>query len=524
MRIAGINIFTAKPSNGSLGNNQYDYYRNKQLIAQKPDLFIKTQPHISFTSGPISVTSKITTAKEFKNLATNRIIHCFYCQKPMFSPEFVDDLQDRGVFSGAIIDFITELAPHKNKLKETPLKIFEYFEEVSQSAPYTHLSRALTLLQDDALTKLRKKQIPIFDRIETEVKKLPKPLRTEIMATLTRHRNRMEGIEHVEPFNAKDFAYKMQNVAKTVLNNRHKMALNEYAGLMNNPAFTDPTAPLSTHFAKRIIRISDDFNPETPITRETLQLHLIEQIRKIGTKLDREDILYLSRNAEKMIKGEPVIVKFSNKAFVHDLNKHLLLLHNKTTTAKINQLTSKLPTSDSNINSFITKHENMDSNTIGYDLLAPSIDTIEHMHVRSKKTPYTDTLGNYALACPACNNSRLDKDMAKFLEKFDPTSPQVYFNDIIGIANDGFISLEDLFRMKESIRKESGKVMNASTISTNILKETFAQPNSQERFDHFIKLANEGLIATDDIYEIQKILAKRCSIYVKIIDLNYLNV
>ena len=105
--------------------------------------------------------------------------------------------------------------------------------------------------------------------------------------------------------------------------------------------------------------------------------------------------------------------------------------------------------------------------------------------------------------------------MAKYLEKFPQTSPQVYFNDMIGIVNDGFISLEDLLQMKETIYVQSGRQMNISTISTKILRENFPEESAQEKFEHFIDLANNYLISGKDIFWIQQELRKRCGIVVK---------
>ena len=137
------------------------------------------------------------------------------------------------------------------------------------------------------------------------------------------------------------------------------------------------------------------------------------------------------------------------------------------------------------------------------------------MQPESTKGPYVNHLGNFAHACGPCNNKRSSQDMAVYLEKFPKTSPQVYFNDMIGIVNDGFISLEDLLRMKETIYMQSGRKMNISSLSSEILRENFPPSKAQEKFDYFIELANNYLISGRDILWLQQELRKRCGIAVK---------
>ena len=104
MKITEIRNYSLNaPKRVSL-NNRSDYSRNKSFIPQN-DSFQKSQEApcgITFTANPASLlekrlhtitsSSKIKSKKEFRELARNRVIHCFYCQKPVFSQDFVDEL------------------------------------------------------------------------------------------------------------------------------------------------------------------------------------------------------------------------------------------------------------------------------------------------------------------------------------------------------------------------------------------------------------------------------------------------
>ena len=495
-------------------NNYSDKFQNNRF-QQPNDTFEKRGNTPSFTSHILTTSSLIKTKKEFRELARNRIIHCFYCQKPVFSPDFVEDLNKRGIFDGTIADFVKELAPYKSHLKPTSFDIFKYIEETSQRAPQTHLAEALQILNEKALQELTEKQLPIFKQIEKEFQQLPNGIREKVMDVLKIHKNRLKRIPQHEEFSAKDFSYKIKKASETVTQNIHKEPLSNYAEVMLATTQTKYSNFYDNSLINRTFQRNEKFDYSMPVNLKSIQLYLVEQIKKIGTKLGRNDILVACKTAEDMLMGKNVQLKFSNKAFCHDIEKVLNGYKNSKVKKKIFKALSKLPNSASNVNSFIAKHEYSSSATIGYELLKPSITTIEHMNPESTHGPYVNRLGNYAHACGPCNHARADSDMAKYLEKFPQTSPQVYFNDMIGIVNDGFISLEDLLQMKETIYVQSGRQMNISTISTKILRENFPEESAQEKFEHFIDLANNYLISGKDIFWIQQELRKRCGIVVK---------
>ncbi len=531
MKILKIQNLQFKTNNNVSLQEKYPQYQSNKISALQTDSFQKTTPEINFTGKNtvlklgqhlLTTSSKVKTKKEFRELARNRVIHCFYCQKPVFSPEFVDSLNARGVFDGTIENFVKELAPYKSYLKPTSYDIFKYLEDTSKLAPQTHLAEALQILNEKALQELTKKQLPIFKQIETEFHELPDGVREKVMKVLKIHKNRLKRIPQHEEFSAKDFSYKIKKSSETVANSIHRESLSNYAEIMLATTQTKYTNFYDNNILSKTFQHNENFDYSMPVNIKSIQLYIVEQIKKIGTKLDRNDILISCKMTEDMLMGKTVQLKFSNKAFSHDIEKVLNGYKNSKIKKKIFKAISKLPTSSSNINSFIAKHEYSSSATIGYELLKPSITTIEHLEPESTHGPYVNRLGNYAHACGPCNHGRANSNMAKYLEGFPKTSPQVYFNDMIGIVNDGFISLEDLLQLKTSIYRQSGRQMNASGISTKVLEENFPVEKAQENFDHFIELANEDLISSRDIFWLQQELRKRCGIAVKLDNLSAL--
>lgn len=531
MKIAEIRNYTYNAQKKVSLNNHNDYSRNKLFIPQN-DSFQKSKPIINFTANPASLlekrlhtitsSSKIKSKKEFRELARNRVIHCFYCQKPVFSQDFVDELNIRGVFDGSIENFVKELAPYKSYLKPTSYDIFKYIEETAKLAPQTHLSRALQILNEDAIQDLRQKQLPIFKQIENEFQQLPAGIPEKVLQVLKTHKNRLKGIPQIEEFSPKDFSYKIKKASETVVKNIHRTPLSNYADTMLATTQTKYKNIYDNNIINKTFQNNNTLDYRMPVNIQGMQLYIVEQIKKIGIKTGRNDILTTCKTAEDMLLGKPVKIKFSNKAFCHDLEKVLTDYSNNSIKKRIFKTVEKLPTSTNNMNSFIAKHEFSSSATIGYELLKPSITTLEHMQPESTKGPYVNHLGNFAHACGPCNHKRSSGDMAVYLEKFPKTSPQVYFNDMIGVVNDGFISLEDILRMKETIYRQSGRKMNISTLSTNILQENFPPDKAQEKFDFFIELANNYLISGRDVLWLQQELRKRCNLAVKLHDLKFI--
>ena len=122
---------------------------------------------------------------------------------------------------------------------------------------------------------------------------------------------------------------------------------------------------------------------------------------------------------------------------------------------KIDSIVSKLPNSLTSVNAFIIKHELAASDAIGYDLLRPSVATIEHMVPRSLGG--ASKLNNYALACSRDNNMRSDTDLKDFIKKFDKKNQIKYFADIFEEVYNWNISMDTAEEMLETFMYESGR-------------------------------------------------------------------
>ncbi len=481
----------------------------------------------------------IETKGEFRDLATDKIIHCPYCGLPMISMRNFYDLKNRGVFSSPIGEFVKEVKPYEECLKPGNRAVFKLIEEYAELAPQTHLSRVIKLMYKDSLKKLRESQKPIFIEFVRAAYDLPEEYKPEFRKFMELQRSKLLEIPHIEPFNRDDFQYKLKKMTETLEQCSQKTMLISLADCMNNQAFDDDTRLIPDTVIKKIFStsindekclkvlsgISDrkkklqldnnsipiyilsspnkksfrqvfinkmnvaiaspDFSPESiGITREEaekiahldpndrlaaqnlvkqdIQLYIINQVRLIGEKLGRDDIIYLSKISKNMIQEKPVVIPFSNKAFQLDLVKQLKGLEKTPIYYKLTDIAKKLPDSASNKNSFITKHKYSNSETIGYYLLRPSVATIEH--IKPTYDNGENNMSNWALACEHDNNKRMHTKLEDFLKKFNPENIRIYFDEIQDATIEGLINPIDVLSQAKAFENEGNITVDVSRI------------------------------------------------------------
>ena len=170
----------------------------------------------------------------------------------------------------------------------------------------------------------------------------------------------------------------------------------------------------------------------------------------------------ICENAERQINGLPVTYKFSNKAFLYDLHEVLEGLEGEPIRGIIFEIAGKLPTSTDNIHAFITKHDEASCEKIAYDLLTPSVVTIEHMHPTYHKGP--DKIFNWSVACKRCNNSRGSKEMDIFYKHYPKENAQKYWDAIIADCNKGYFTFNDTVGMLKIFKRQSKMKINSKNL------------------------------------------------------------
>ncbi len=432
-------------------NNQNDYSScnvvTRTFTQVNKDEFIKSQP--SFTA--------IKSASEFRNLVSFRRIHCIYCGRPLLSDKVVNRLKSSGIFSGPIKNFAQEMFNYIEYLHPTEKEFVKKIAIMAFDTPNIRLSEAIKKLYPQANKELLLEQKPIFKELATLTEEMPHGYKTKYKELLKISKYRLDEKEYIpSEFSGKEFRYKISRISDTIKDDYMAKKIEKIAEPLSHPIFKKEKEPLTQKFIDNILKLTEtrDVNKKN-LQKEDLQLIIVNKIRQYGEILNRKDILYLCKIAQNTIEKRPVKLKFSNKAFKYDLNEALDGMPNQELRNKIDAIVAKLPNSRTSVNAFITKHELSASDAIGYNVLRPSIVTIEHIHPKSLGGP--NELGNYALACSMDNNVRSNVDLREFIKNFDIKNQKQYFKEIFEEANKGKIQFKTAIKMLDTFFNESGR-------------------------------------------------------------------
>ncbi len=445
--ITGFNIFHTASQN-RIQNNQADYSPYRLPVrTQGEDVFVKNAP--SFTG--------IKSAGDFRNLLNYRTVHCMYCGRPMLGSKVIGRLKNNGVFSGPIKNFAQEMLGFLDYMHPTEKEALKRITIMAFDSPNIRLSEAIKRLYPEANKELLKEQKPILKELSALADELPRGWKTKYKKLMTISRYRLEEKEYIpDEFSGKEFSYKIHRISDTIKDDYLAARIIKLTEPLTHPIFKNSDTPLNDKFTSKILSMTEtrDYDPKQ-ISKPYLQKLLINQIAKYAGIMNRKDILNFCNTAIDTIDGKPVKIKFSNKAFRYDLNEVLDGMPDNALREKIEKIVKRLPNSQTSVNSFITKHENAASDAIGFNMLRPSLGTIEHMHPKSDNGP--NELYNYALACGRDNNNRSSEPMNTFILPFKPSNQQKYFIEIWNEVKRNNIAKETFFKMVKTYEQESGR-------------------------------------------------------------------
>ena len=265
-------------------------------------------------------------------------------------------------------------------------------------------------------------------------------------------------------FNAKEFVYKTKRICSSVKDEHLASKILKLSEPLTHPIFTDKL-PLNKKFAEKILKLCEIRNADAEkFSKTDLQLLLLDEMKKYAEILDRRDIVDLCETAERTIEKKPVKVKFSNKSLERSLMQMIEDIPNHKVKQKIYSLLQRLPNSETSTNAFIAKHQFADSEAIGYNLLRPSIVTIEH--IRPKSLNGANELYNYALSCERDNGRRSNSDLSMFVIQYSRKNQQKYFDELITEVKRRNLDKTTFLRMVKTFQKESGVNIDTSKLNS----------------------------------------------------------
>lgn len=322
------------------------------------------------------------------------------------------------------------------------------------------MDTVIKIMSVKANKELLKTQQPIFDMMTVEAMRLPEKNKNAVLNLIAKSKARMLRIPHLEEFSGKEIRYKIENLSNTLSDDKLTKQINSLAELLTIPSIYKETEPLTD---KTVVRILKTISPNAKLTKtnnisqnyspKRLNSLIIRTIKNEVKNHKRKDIYIICENAEKMLNGQPIIAKYTNRSFIYDLKEATEGLESTQTRARLFELANRLPTSRDNVYAFITKHDQSAPEKIAYDLFTPSELTLEHQQPSSLGGLHV--LANWAWACKRCNNGKSNKNMGIFYEQFNKKNAQKYWNEIISDANAGYFYYDDVVAMLKVFKQQS---------------------------------------------------------------------
>lgn len=216
------------------------------------------------------------------------------------------------------------------------------------------------------------------------------------------------------------------------------------------------------------------------------QLKVVEELESYLmsaniTSEEYETLIYIIETYKDQMQ-DCINERFQRQNFILALDN---TVQDKSIQEKINEIISKLPKSDDNIDSFFVKYasDEFDEEIIIGNLVANTIPTTEHLVPRSKNGK--NNLANYICDCASCNSSRRNKDFKTWMKEIPDFEKnlQEYIN-IVGqsMANDDLSEIYTRYIpsvIKTISRLSNGEInLKSPTIKS---KETIRRENEYSK-------------------------------------------
>lgn len=411
MKIQPINIKT------SYKNSQKENKTQVQIHNQVCDEFPVASlnyysPNISF--------GKIKNSEPLRKLFAYGIPD-LYSEIITVDPKRVAKMMKTDAFEVPLKKFVQVFKPFEVSLfKDTnETKLYEIIKEQSEINPDMDVKGVVKKIAPIHLKRLRKKQGVIFKDLDELAQKLPESHRYRYKLLRSETQDKLDYKPVVVRFSSKDFKYKLSKISEYI-SQRKDLKADKTMQRLIKEAEKLPSSS-SYNAIEKQKKIIEDIN----ILLQTSTLSKNEQLN---------DLINISRDR---LNNKKVVVPFSRKNFLYDLDKLTSGIQDKALRDEMLDLAETLPTSSNSLSAFIVKIQNESSEKIAYRILDPSMASVEHLTPASLGGE--DELYNFACASRKENTERGNLLFTTQLKKIPKTKvyAQKQMDRYIELANQG---------------------------------------------------------------------------------------
>lgn len=452
MRILPVSYLNTR---GIYSNNQKDCLHKNVL----------SQDTVSFGANPMS-------ARSFKRLSRQMV--CLYTGEPMLTDSILRKMKSEKLFQGQIKYVIKKLKPYKETYWEVdrhytsppPIEL-QVLDTLEKADPYQQEQDLATFFKTiyvQTRSKFRKEQKPYFDFIKTLGAQLPLEYLEKFFNLMQITDRKLYDEPILRKFSLNEFNHDVTKILSKTTNTNFKNRINKYMEYLNDESLIDKDKPVLTKIVKKVFDfVNLKINGKKSVfyqkhmkhlehDKDAIRVKIIENIRDAASENGYKRLERICDNNILMLNKVPVRIPFSNKAFVHDLEKVLEGLPEEELKLELLKTARSLPSSAKSPEALILKFADADNDIIGDRLFNPQLASIEHMKAYSKSGE--DTMQNCALAKRWINTLRGNVDLWVVLRNFPIKNQQKYAQHLIKLYNLGHITKEDTLGHLMTIERE----------------------------------------------------------------------
>ena len=365
----------------------------------------------------------------------------------MIDPKKIQKLLKNKLFDGPAFNVIERMQQFRGSLQSIEASVFKLIEERAKLSPEKTIEQIIQELVPFHKKELRKRQSPILQELIATSRELPEEYRYKFKHFINEAIDKLDDKPIKVPYSRSEFKYKLEKIQQDVDKNKNLKA---------------------TKAMRKLIEVSEKLTTkevEVSLEEKIATLDFMEKILRTSVLKDNPQIKALFANARSQLNGEKLLVPFSRKGFIYDLDKMLRDLPDTELRERMVAIAEKLPTSRDCVSAYIMKYRNDPSEKIAYKLLWPSMASVEHIHPRACGGP--DAMSNFGGACTRINSDRSNMDFVDYM-KINPNVKkfcQQYVDRLIQLAKEGVfekIGLDTKYieEFKMAILEESqGKII-----------------------------------------------------------------
>ena len=364
-----------------------------------------------------------------------------YSGKTLLNPKDLENLISSNIFSAPISKIVKTLEPFQDCLHDVENQVFSIIKSASQHRPQAKLAEIIEEIAPLHNKRLRNIQTPYFEELNRLAGEMPEDARKKYKELMDITEDKINNKPVWQPFSAKEFSYKLWRIAEEIKAGNNSEEINIINSIQQLASKMPEKTPEELESIKNIsskVYRNKKLRSQQKLVRQRSELLKQIEILQINSSLnDNFELTRLLQQTRSKIFNIPVTTSFNRKSFIYELRKITDTLENKKLANKMVKTAVELPTSHEDLSAFIVKSANYSSAKIGYNLLAPSEGSIEHLIPYNKNGH--DLISNYGLASSYYNSDRADKPMAQYLrlhpEAYKNSQKQV--NRLIELYKDG---------------------------------------------------------------------------------------